>query len=77
MPITTVNLEPNMWILDTIVCTASPLIDACNKYPRSVDAGPFSEAVTRFLKIDAHGKSVLNKMDALCVKLGYSDLSIL
>jgi hypothetical protein len=86
IPITTVNLEPNLRILDTIVCTAqthckhthaSRLIDECNKCPRSVNDEPFSEAVTRFLKIDALGKSVLNKMNALCGKLCYSDFSIL
>jgi hypothetical protein len=84
MPITSVNLEPNIKILDTIVCTAqthckhkhaSRLIDVCNKCPRLVNAEPFS--VTRFLKTDALGKSVLNKMNALCVKLGYSDFPIL
>jgi hypothetical protein len=56
---------------------ASRIIDVCNKFPRSINAEPFSEAMTRFLKIDALGKSVLNKMDALCIKLGYSDFSIL
>jgi hypothetical protein len=45
--------------------------------PCSVNAEPFSEAVTRFLKIDALGKSLLNKMNALCVKLSYFDFSIL
>jgi hypothetical protein len=38
---------------------------------------PFFEAATRLLKIDALGKSLMNKMNALCDKLGYFDFSIL
>jgi transcription elongation factor Elf1 len=53
MPITTVNLEHNIRILNTIVCTAqthckhnhaSRLIDVFNKCPRSVNAVKAVEA---------------------------------
>jgi hypothetical protein len=79
MPITTVNPDPNIRIRDMIVCTAH-IVSTNTLLVFLVYATNVRVQLTpnpRFLKIDAFGKSVLNKMNALRVKLCYFDFLIL